>query len=103
QLTSVTLGRGITSINEDAFAGNKITAITIPDNVTELRGGTFFDNPITKVVIGDKVEHSSFPSPWWGWVSPIGNEFTSFYDDSKQQAGTYTYNERTKKWTGVFR
>ena len=44
-LTSVTIGKGVTSIGDSAFRDCGLTSITIPDSVTSI-GGSAFDNTL---------------------------------------------------------
>ncbi len=56
-LTSVTIGNGVTEIGNGAFRNcSKLTSITIPDSVTEIGGYAFEDcSNLTSVTIGNGV------------------------------------------------
>ena len=56
-ITSVTIGKGVTSISGYAFDScTNLTTLTIPDSVTTLGNYSFFNSSITSFVIPSKVE-----------------------------------------------
>jgi len=55
-LTSVTFGNSVASIGDEAFYDNKLSSITLPDSVTSIGSGAFEANGLTSVTIGDKIE-----------------------------------------------
>ena len=56
-LTSITIGNGVTSIGDDAFAYcSSLTSITIPDSVTSIGDDAFYDcDNLTSITIPDSV------------------------------------------------
>ncbi|MCL2184015.1 MAG: leucine-rich repeat domain-containing protein [Chitinispirillia bacterium] len=55
QLTSVTLGDAIVTIEAEAFAKNRLAAVNIPGSVTKIGDRAFGENQITKVAMPDGV------------------------------------------------
>jgi hypothetical protein len=55
QLTSVDIGKNVSSINKGAFFNNPLTNITIPDSVTYIGDGAFEGNQLTSVTIPNGV------------------------------------------------
>ena len=54
-LSHASIGRGVTSIGEEAFVGNDLTSATIPDSVTSIGNLAFAANNLTSVTIPDSV------------------------------------------------
>jgi len=57
QLTSVSIGSGVTHIGEFAFAVNKLTSVTIGEGVKTIGAFAFLYNQLTSVTIGSNVTH----------------------------------------------
>jgi hypothetical protein len=75
EMTSVTIPNGIISIGTRAFSGNKISKITIGANVD------------VKVVALHETRYHEL------------SYFREFYETNGRKAGTYTFNENTKRWS----
>jgi hypothetical protein len=89
QLTSVTIGNGVTSIGYGAFYKNQLTSVAIPSSVTTIEKDAFWDNKLTSISIGANVTivSDSFPYSF--------STFSTFYNAQGRVAGTYTYNNWT--------
>jgi tRNA G37 N-methylase TrmD len=74
QLTSVIIPNSVTSIGEVAFGYNQITEVTIPDAVTTIGETAFYANQITEVTIPDAVTSLS-SSAFWFQTKPGGTSF----------------------------
>ena len=55
ELTSVVIGKGVTTIGHGAFYNNQLTSVVIPNSVTSISNSAFSDNKLTSVVIPDSV------------------------------------------------
>ena len=128
KLTGLELPDTITSIGQNAFAGNSLTEVTIPDSVTEFGGNSpFSKNPVETAVIGKgitdipaqlfagnpapsitsitiKGENVTIPTGYDNTILNVLNalgvyhvSFTTYYGYAKQGAGTYT-TEDGKTW-----
>ncbi len=51
QLTDVSIGNGITSIENETFSFNQLSNITIPGSVISIGRGAFRENRLTGVII----------------------------------------------------
>ena len=63
KLTSITIGENVSTIESGVFAGNNLTSVVIPDSVISIRDSAFADNKLTSIVIPDSVtsiDHSAF-------------------------------------------
>jgi hypothetical protein len=56
-LTSVSIGNGVTSIGVNAFAGNNLTGVAIPNSVTYIADSAFSNNQLTSVSIPNRVRN----------------------------------------------
>jgi hypothetical protein len=93
-ITSLTLGKGLTSIGDNTFADNKITELSLPDSLKSIGYRAFRNNQLTEVVIPEGVVYVSTAfggNPLAGITIPpslatalhknsIGQSYTGFAD-----------------------
>jgi hypothetical protein len=84
------------SIAENAFYGVRIDSLTIPDNIISIGTGAFKGSrkKVTCITIGKNVRLGGA-----GFQDAFDREFDYFYVSNRSRAGTYTYNESSKKWS----
>jgi hypothetical protein len=97
QLTSVTIPDSVTSIGFEAFANNpSLTSITIGNGVGSLNENVFTGSlrNVTRISIGTNVNlRGSSDVVWSG--------FRGFYELNGNRAGTYTLSNG--RWSAVYR
>ena len=83
-LTSVTIGNGLTTIEERVFLGNSISTLTLGNSLTSIGPQTFQSNQLTSLKIPDSVtsiENNAFRYNLLKNVT-LGNNVTTIGDDA---------------------
>ena len=98
-ISSVTIGKGVTTIGDRAFENNFLSGITIPDSVTSIGYSAFADNPVTIVSIGANVSLGSNDSNN-GVLGASTGFNTAYSNNNNRREGIYTRpNTNSTTWT----
>ena len=68
-ISSLTIGSGLTEMGNSTFRYNNLSSVTIPNNIIIIRASAFRDNPLETVTIGDgvtSIETRAFENPITG-------------------------------------
>ena len=104
-ISSVTIGKNVTTIGNRVFENNSLSSISIPNSVTSIGYSAFADNPVTSVRIGENVKLGVNETIVYdliigkqkvgkrkvnGGVLGYGTGFNTAYTNNGNKAGTYT-------------
>lgn len=70
-ITELTLGSGLTVIEDNTFSGNEIAELTIPDSVAEIGANAFADNKIRTLDIPATVEYPGKGSFKYNYINTL--------------------------------
>jgi hypothetical protein len=99
-ISSVTIGKGVTTIGDRVFENNFLSGIIIPDSVTSIGYSAFADNPVTIVSIGANVLLGSTDNDSSNGVLGASTGFNTAYDNNNRREGIYTRpNTNSTTWT----